>query len=465
MRGRFTGHAFGSWRTKKKQQTRSRRHSCNCCVTPAGSCLRVLEDKEKAADAVQETFLQLLRDAGRVRGSLSGWLHLVATRKAVDQIRQNCRRKRREAKYAADKPLRTSRWSDISPHVDEALEELDEPERQVLLKYFFEGHSMTRIAEQEGISHQTVSRQIDSAVARLRGKLHRRGVLVAPAVLGSLLAEHTVKAAPAAVLKELAKMALAGGEAATSATATAAASEATAKLAATGALAGAKVKILLAAAAAATIGGALTYNYVITPATKPPKPGRADLSTPAAPELPATAQPENTVAGNPSGKPSAQPQANTEEDEPKTAWTFRSTKSEGQAEPLKAEDKIDLSTPEGTVRSFIRMFALGDKEAVLACFMAGGVDYEDITEILYPDPSSRTYKTNMMLQGWLSSFDPNAEMPIVRTEQTAEGLSVTWLATFKRDFTTKGGTFHAGETMELDATLKKVGDKWLIDNF
>jgi DNA-directed RNA polymerase specialized sigma24 family protein len=74
-----------------------------------GACLRVLEDQEKASDAVQDTFLQLLRDAGRVTDSLSGWLHRVATRKAVDQIRQDLRRQRREAKYAADKPVQTSR--------------------------------------------------------------------------------------------------------------------------------------------------------------------------------------------------------------------------------------------------------------------------------------------------------------------------------------------------------------------
>jgi len=29
----------------------------------------------------------------------------------------------------------------------------------------------------------------------------------------------------------------------------------------------------------------------------------------------------------------------------------------------------------------------------------------------------------------------------------------------------KGRTFRAGETIELDATLKKVSDEWLIDNF
>ena len=35
----------------------------------------------------------------------------------------------------------------------------------------------------------------------------------------------------------------------------------------------------------------------------------------------------------------------------------------------------------------------------------------------------------------------------------------------EKDFTIKSRTFRAGETIELDATLKKVGDEWPIDNF
>jgi DNA-directed RNA polymerase specialized sigma24 family protein len=35
-----------------------------------GACLRVLADTDQAADATQETFFQLVRKAGKVRGSL-----------------------------------------------------------------------------------------------------------------------------------------------------------------------------------------------------------------------------------------------------------------------------------------------------------------------------------------------------------------------------------------------------------
>ena len=53
--------------------------------------LRVLNNQAKAADATQDTFLQLLRHANKITGSLAGWLHRVATRKAVDIARKDSR--------------------------------------------------------------------------------------------------------------------------------------------------------------------------------------------------------------------------------------------------------------------------------------------------------------------------------------------------------------------------------------
>ncbi len=37
--------------------------------------------------------------------------------------------------------------------------------------------------------------------------------------------------------------------------------------------------------------------------------------------------------------------------------------------------------------------------------------------------------------------------------------------TFKKDVTMSGQAFRAGDTFSLDATLRKSGDSWLIDNF
>jgi RNA polymerase sigma factor (sigma-70 family) len=265
-----------------------------------GASLRVVEDQSRAADVVQETFLQLLRDAGKITGSVPSWLHRVATRKALTAIRTDSRRKRREAKYAADKPLKTTRWEDISIHVDQGLDELDDETRQILVRHFFQGQTMTDIAEQAGISQPTVSRRVESGVSGLREILRKRGIIVAAAALGSLLTQNAARAAPAIVLKELGKIALVGGSAAVSSIGSSvAASGAGAKVAAAGVLTTVKAKVITAAAVAVVgVGGVVTYKQVTGPAEQPKSPARVTRSVASKPKTSAapvrTKQPART---------------------------------------------------------------------------------------------------------------------------------------------------------------------------
>ena len=82
-----------------------------------GACVRVLGDADRAADATQETFFQFLRDAGRITGSLPNWLHRVAMGKAVDVVRKDSSRKRREAEYADLKQRQVGEWKELSPYL------------------------------------------------------------------------------------------------------------------------------------------------------------------------------------------------------------------------------------------------------------------------------------------------------------------------------------------------------------
>jgi len=240
-----------------------------------GACLRVLTDKDRAADAVQETFLQLLRNAQTISGSVPTWLHRVATRKAIDVVRRDSSRKSREAKYAAETPREVTKWQDLSRYVDEGLDDLDEQTRQILIRRFFEGRTTSDIATAESISQPTVSRRIDSGVNQLRDKLRQKGIMVSVAVLAGLIGENVVQAAPAMVVKELGKIALIGSQAAAatgagvasaaSAGTTASASGTGAKVAA-GILAGVKAKVVTAAAVTVVgVGSVVTYNHVTEP--------------------------------------------------------------------------------------------------------------------------------------------------------------------------------------------------------
>jgi len=229
-----------------------------------GAALRILQDVDRASDVAQETFLQLTKDAATVTGSLPGWLHRVATHKAIAAWRKDVTRKQRESQYAASRPREVAEWKDLSASIDEGLNALDTEMREILVAHFLEGQTTRQIAGAMGISQATVSRRIDSGVTTLRRILQTRGLLVAAGALGTLLTENAVQAAPQALLGELGKMALAGAPAA-------AASTGGSWLAQTvggAALAGVRAKaVAIAAVGAIAVGSVVAYHEVTKPSS------------------------------------------------------------------------------------------------------------------------------------------------------------------------------------------------------
>ncbi len=213
-----------------------------------GTCLRITGNQAQAADAAQETFYHLLKNAGRITGSLGGWLHQVAIRRAIDLVRRDATRRRHESAIAAEaNPVETDQWADVSPLVDEAIGELDEELRDTLLRHYLQGQSMVQIAAAKGVSQPTISRRIEQALEQLRGKLRSKGILVsAPALVG--LMPNATTSAPAVVLRELGKMALTGSGSAVSGVATTVFSGLEMKLA------------MVAVVAVLGVGGFLSYQ-------------------------------------------------------------------------------------------------------------------------------------------------------------------------------------------------------------
>jgi RNA polymerase sigma factor (sigma-70 family) len=172
------------------------------------TCYRILREEARASDAVQETFLQLARSAARIQGSVGGWLHRVATRRAVDLVRQEVSRRQREHRYALDAETGASTWSEVESAVDAALEELPEDLREVLVLHFLQGRSTVQIAAVQQLSQPTISRRINEALELMRETLRGQGIQVAVAPLQTLLL-HSNRLVPQAVRAGLGKIALA----------------------------------------------------------------------------------------------------------------------------------------------------------------------------------------------------------------------------------------------------------------
>src|SRR5688572_26050249 len=185
------------------------------------ACHRVLRDRGWAEDVAQETFFRLVKCPDRVSQSLGGWLHRAATRLAVDTLRSEQARHRRESTYEI--PAKDeddlgsgpgSQWEEISPAIDEALDELDDDARALLVRHFLQGTPQADLAAEAGVSAATMSRRVKHAINELREALSGKGVNVAPSVLLMLCARNACEAAPQALMTELGKMAMVSGAAA-----------------------------------------------------------------------------------------------------------------------------------------------------------------------------------------------------------------------------------------------------------
>jgi RNA polymerase sigma factor (sigma-70 family) len=184
---------------------------------------RVVQDRGRAEDVAQEVFFKLLRKPHSVSQSLGGWLHQCATRLALDDVRSETARRKREANRRIELPdedTQAQTWAELSPHVDEALSTLPEELRELLVSHFLQGKSQNAIAVETRTSPATISRRMRDAVTALRAELRRKGVVVAPALLVGLFKMNAPSQAalvPQSLLTELGKMAIVGKPAAAAA--------------------------------------------------------------------------------------------------------------------------------------------------------------------------------------------------------------------------------------------------------
>jgi|GEM_PF-5627450 len=177
------------------------------------ACRRKLGRIEDVDDAVQKTFIKLAQHAGTIRTDLAAWLHRCATNVSIDMVRRDAVRQQHEAAAAIVTTLAEDDpdWARVSAQVDDAVDELEDQERALIVGVFFDDRSRREIARELGISHTSANRRIDRAVLSLREALRCRGVVAPAGVLAAGLAGVGAKAqVPAVLTAELAKVGLVG---------------------------------------------------------------------------------------------------------------------------------------------------------------------------------------------------------------------------------------------------------------
>jgi RNA polymerase sigma factor (sigma-70 family) len=166
-----------------------------------GVCRRILRDAHGAEDALQATFLLLVRKAGSVRKreSVGPWLHGVARRVALeardDVARRSPQVRLDPAAIAVDDPDGAER-AELQAALHEELGRLPEIYRAPLVLCYVEGKTHEAVARQLGWPLGTVRGRVARGRDLLGARLVRRGLVPAAVLLALSLLRKTAAAVP-----------------------------------------------------------------------------------------------------------------------------------------------------------------------------------------------------------------------------------------------------------------------------
>ena len=153
-----------------------------------GAAYRLLGSDEEARDVSQEVFLKAYRALGGFKGEakFSSWLYQIGLNLCRDRLR---RRKVRsfvsidaiDEKFSPLTARRATAYDDVLARdvaraVSEALAELPDEEREVVILKEYQDMTFVEIAEVLGVPTSTVKTRLYRALGVLRGRLVERGI-------------------------------------------------------------------------------------------------------------------------------------------------------------------------------------------------------------------------------------------------------------------------------------------------
>jgi len=141
-----------------------------------GLALRRLRDRQRAEDAVQETFAAVWRSAASYRperGPAAPWLYAVARNAVVDRLRARVELAGEVPEMISGElgPSDRAEASFVAWRIHRALEELPEKEREVVELAYWSEMSQSEVANYLNIPLGTVKTRTRSALSRLAGLL------------------------------------------------------------------------------------------------------------------------------------------------------------------------------------------------------------------------------------------------------------------------------------------------------
>lgn len=177
-------------------------------------------DAHMAQDVAQVVFTTLARKAGPLSGRpvLAGWLYRATRFAAIDAVRSEARRHRREQEartmdeFSTD-PEAPADWDKLRPLLERAIADLNQDDRDAVVLRFFNGCSFAEVGAKLRLTENAARMRVQRALGKLHATLARRGCTSTAAAIALALANAPSIAAPAGMAAAVTTGALQGAAA------------------------------------------------------------------------------------------------------------------------------------------------------------------------------------------------------------------------------------------------------------
>jgi RNA polymerase sigma factor (sigma-70 family) len=175
-------------------------------------------DSDLAEETTQAVFVLLARKAARLGSGVvvAGWLYRTACLTARRALRDQTRRRIKERKAAEmnSSDSDDEAWARMMPHLDAALERLNEADRAAIVLRFLERRKFREVAAVLSVTEDAAKKRVTRALEKLRMVITQRGVILGAAAMAAALSAKGVQAAPAGLVRSSVMAGMSGGGAA-----------------------------------------------------------------------------------------------------------------------------------------------------------------------------------------------------------------------------------------------------------